>query len=82
MIWASDGGAEASIHGGAPPEPWRGSYDTAMEGGMRTPFMIRWPGRIPPSCLDGIVHGTDVFTTIAGAVQRSGAIGPCDQRRQ
>jgi arylsulfatase len=48
-----------------------------MEGGIRTPFMIRWPGRIPAGRVSNeIVHGTDVFTTIAHAV---GASVPADR---
>ncbi len=40
-----------------------------MEGGIRTPFMIRWPGRIPAGQVSNeIVHDTDVFTTLAHAV--------------
>ena len=27
--------------------PWSGFYNTVMEGGIRTPCIIRWPGRIP-----------------------------------
>ena len=43
----SDGGAEARRPWRGTAGPWRGFYNTAMEGGIRTPFMIRWPGRIP-----------------------------------
>ena len=46
--------------------PWRGHYFTAWEGGIRVPFMIRWPGRIPAGRVsDGIVHGVDLFPTLA-----------------
>lgn len=29
------------------PGPWSGIYFTVMEGGIRTPCLVRWPGRIP-----------------------------------
>jgi arylsulfatase A-like enzyme len=77
VIWASDGGAEARRPWRGTAGPWRGYYNTAMEGGIRTPFMIRWPGRIPAGRVsNAIVHGTDVFTTIANAV---GATVPADR---
>jgi arylsulfatase A-like enzyme len=77
VIWASDGGAEARRPWRGTAGPWRGYYNTAMEGGIRTPFMIRWPGRIPAGRVSNeIVHGTDVFTTIAHAV---GATVPSDR---
>jgi len=69
VIWASDGGAEARRPWRGTAGPWRGFYNSAMEGGIRTPFMIRWPGRIPAGRVSNeIVHGTDLFPTLAGAV--------------
>lgn len=84
VIWASDGGAEARRPWRGTAGPWRGFYNTAMEGGIRTPFMIRWPGRIPAGRVSNeIVHGTDVFTTIASALgvapPRDRAIDGVDQ---
>jgi arylsulfatase A-like enzyme len=77
VIWASDGGAEARRPWRGTAGPWRGFYNTAMEGGIRTPFMIRWPGRIPAGQVSNeIVHNSDVFTTLAHAV---GAAVPHDR---
>jgi arylsulfatase len=69
VIWASDGGAEARRPWRGTAGPWRGFYNTAMEGGIRTPFMIRWPRRIPAGQVSNeIVHNTDLFPTLARAV--------------
>jgi arylsulfatase A-like enzyme len=69
VIWASDGGAEARRPWRGTAGPWRGFYNTAMEGGIRTPFMIRWPGRIPAGQVSNdIVHNTDLLPTLARAV--------------
>jgi arylsulfatase len=77
VIWTTDGGAEFRRPWRGTAGPWRGFYTTAMEGGLRTPFMIRWPGRIPPGQVsDDIVHEVDVFTTLARA---AGAEAPDDR---
>ena len=39
-----------------------------MEGGIRTPCIIRWPGRIPAGRVSNeIVHEIDLFPTLAAA---------------
>jgi arylsulfatase len=46
--------------------PWRGGLSTAYEGGMRTPAMIRWPGKIAAGMVtDEIVADLDWYPTIA-----------------
>lgn len=46
--------------------PWRGGLSTAWEGGMRTPAMVRWPGKIATGKVtDEIVADLDWFPTIA-----------------
>jgi arylsulfatase len=38
-----------------------------MEGSLRTPFIIRWPGKIKPESVSNeIVHITDLLPTLAG----------------
>jgi arylsulfatase len=57
--------------------PWMGTYFTAMEGGLRTPFIMRWPGRVPAGAVNNqIVHIADVFPTIASF---AGAQVPSDR---
>lgn len=53
-------------------EPWRGtpgffegSYFTGMEGSLRTPCIVRYPGKVPAGLQSNeIVHITDMFTTL------------------
>jgi arylsulfatase A-like enzyme len=46
--------------------PWRGGLSTAYEGGMRTPAMIRWPGRIPAGKVsDQIIADLDLYPSLA-----------------
>lgn len=62
VIFASDNGAETR-RGWA--GPWTGAYNTAMEGGLRVPFIIRWPGKVPANKTSNeIVHGVDMFATL------------------
>jgi arylsulfatase A-like enzyme len=66
VIFASDNGPEFVRPWDGWAGPWRGQYFTAWEGGIRVPFMIRWPGKIPAGRVsDEIVHGVDLFPTLA-----------------
>jgi arylsulfatase A-like enzyme len=43
----------------------RGRKHDVFEGGMRVPFLVRWPGRIAPNQVrDELVIGIDVFPTV------------------
>jgi arylsulfatase len=66
VIFASDNGPEFIKPWDGWAGPWRGQYFTAWEGGIRVPFIIRWPGKIPAGQVnDEIVHAVDLFPTIA-----------------
>jgi arylsulfatase A-like enzyme len=77
VIFASDNGPEFVKPWDGWAGPWRGHYFTAMEGGIRVPFMIRWPGKVPAARVsDEIVHVTDLFPTLA---KIAGAAVPQDR---
>jgi arylsulfatase len=77
VIFSSDNGPEFVRPYDGWAGPWRGQYFTAWEGGIRVPFMIRWPGRVPAGRVsDEIVHGVDLFPTIA---RLTGASVPNDR---
>ena len=66
VLWLSDNGPEEveGYHGTA--GYWRGNYFTALEGSMRVPAMIRWPGRITQGQVSNeIMHMVDVLPTLA-----------------
>ena len=66
VIFTSDNGPEATNPWQGDSGPWRGTYFTAMEGSLRTPFIIRWPGKVPAGRVSNeIVHIVDLFTTLA-----------------
>jgi arylsulfatase len=68
VIWCTDNGAEMRRPWRGHSGPWRGYYNSAMEGGVRTPCVIRWPGRIPSGQVSNeMVHEVDLFATLAAA---------------
>lgn len=81
IIFTSDNGPEHPDNGAGQYSgwtgPWRGTYFTAMEGGLRTPFIMRWPGQVPAGAVNNeIVHLVDVFPTLASF---TGAAVPDDR---
>lgn len=77
VIFASDNGPEATLPWRGWGGPWRGTYFTAMEGSLRAPCIIRWPGRVPAGrTTNEIVHAVDLYTTLAGV---AGAQVPTDR---
>jgi len=68
IIWCTDNGAEMRRPWRGSPGPWRGYYNSAMEGGIRTPCVIRWPNKIKAGQVSNeMVHEVDLFTTIINA---------------
>lgn len=45
VIFFSDNGG--TQHGGGSNRPLRGAKSSTFEGGIRVPFMMRWPGQLP-----------------------------------
>ncbi len=65
FIFGSDNGPEFRDPWKGTAGFWRGSYHTSMEGSLRAPFMMRWPGKIKAGVVtDEIMHITDLYTTL------------------
>ncbi len=63
VVFTSDNGGHPDYAGNA---PLRGSKWNLYEGGIRVPFIARWPGKIPAgTSTDVPVSGTDLFPTFA-----------------
>lgn len=68
VLWCTDNGAEGRRPWRGSAGPWSGFYNSVMEGGIRTPCIIRWPGRIPAGRVTNeLVHEIDLFPTLAAA---------------
>ncbi len=66
VLFGSDNGPEFRRPWRGTAGPWQGTYHSAMEGGLRVPFMIRWPGLIEPGQVTNeMVHIVDLFSTLA-----------------
>jgi arylsulfatase len=66
FIFTADNGPEGVIPHQGFSGPWRGSYFTGLEGSLRVPFLIRWPGNIPAGVVSNdIVHEMDLYATFA-----------------
>jgi len=85
VIFTSDNGPEDVMPWRGWAGPWTGTYVTAMEGSLRVPFIIRWPGKVPADRVSNeMMQITDVYTTLArwgGAeIPADRAVDGVDQR--
>ncbi len=68
VMWCTDNGPEGRRPWRGSPGPWRGFYNSVMEGGIRTPCVMRWVGRIPRGQKSNeVFHEMDIFPTVAAA---------------
>ena len=80
VIFCSDNGpvlddgykddAIEKIDGHKQAGPFRGGKYSIYEGGTRTPFITRWPGRIKPGVSDEVVCVVDLAASMAELVQQ------------
>jgi arylsulfatase A-like enzyme len=54
---------------GSRNDPLRGSKRTTLEGGIRVPFLISWPGRIKPGVFERPAIQMDMHATALAAAQ-------------
>ena len=68
VIFVSDNGPG----GGGDAGPLRGSKGRMFEGGVRVPFLIRWPAQIAPGTVsDEFLSALEVFPTLVAAAGAS-----------
>ena len=78
LLFSSDNGPEDILidnteeHGVGDPGPFRGRKRSGYEGGIRVPFLVRWPkgvpaGRVDESTVFGAVDSLPTLASLAGA---------------
>lgn len=67
VIFTSDNGPLPSFRGSR-AGGLRGTKLSLYEGGIRMPFIVRWPGRVHAGVTDSVsvLNSTDLFPTLAG----------------
>jgi arylsulfatase len=61
------------------PGKLRGRKATTYEGGVREPFLARWPGKIPPGVVsDAVLSMLDIFPTVTKLIGGSLPAKPLD----
>jgi arylsulfatase len=85
VVFSGDNGPEDMLLWRGTAGYFDGSYFTGMEGSLRTPAIVRYPGHVPTGQKSNeIVHITDMFTTLllwAGLeVPKDRVIDGVDQR--
>lgn len=78
VIFTSDNGALPTFNG-LRTAPFRGSKLSLYEGGIRMPFIVRWPGHIPAGRVDerNVLGAVDLFPSLC-AIARAPRPGDVD----
>ena len=64
IVFTTDNGAEVFTWPDGGMTPFAGAKGMVLEGGMRVPAIIRWPGHVPQGKVEnGIMSGLDWFPT-------------------
>jgi arylsulfatase A-like enzyme len=72
VCFISDNGGptmQGTTINGSRNDPLRGSKRTTLEGGIRVPFLISWPGRIKPGVFDQPAMQMDMHATALAAAE-------------
>lgn len=68
VVFTTDNGAEVFTWPDGGMTPFAGAKGMVLEGGMRVPMIVRWPGKIPANKVEnGLMSGLDWFPTLVAA---------------
>lgn len=70
VVFTTDNGAEVFTWPDGGMTPFAGAKGTVLEGGMRVPMIVRWPGKVPANKVENaLMSGLDwlpTFASVAG----------------
>ncbi len=83
VLFLSDNGGLSVVEGVNTPatsnRPLRGGKGALYEGGLRVPFIVRWPGKVTAGKVENTpVINTDLVPTLLAATGTAPSSQPCD----
>ncbi len=80
LVFSTDNGAENFTWPDGGQTPFAGGKGTVLEGGMRAPCIVRWPGKIAAGKVENqLMSGLDWFPTLVGAAGNPGIVDELKQ---
>lgn len=83
IAFSTDNGTENFTWPDGGQTPFAGGKGTALDGGFRSPAIIRWPGKVPAGKVEnGIMSGLDWFPTFVAAAGNPNIVDELKQGKQ
>jgi arylsulfatase len=77
VVFTSDNGAEVFTWPDGGMTPFAGDKGTVLEGGVRVPAILKWPGNVPAGKVEnGLMSALDWLPTLAAAAGSSNVVEP------
>ena len=83
IAFSTDNGTENFSWPDGGQTPFAGGKGSALEGGFRSPCVIRWPGKVPAGKVEnGLISGLDWFPTFVAAAGNPNIVEELKQGKQ
>ncbi len=83
LVFTTDNGTENFTWPDGGQTPFAGAKGQVLEGGFRSPAIIRWPGKVPAGKVEnGLISGLDWFPTFVAAAGNPSIVEELKQGKQ